>query len=123
MSRTINKVILIGNLGSDPEVRATSSGSRVASVSRATSDYRGKDKDPKTNWHRLAFWGRLVEVVEKHLKKGDRIYVEGAISYSRTEAPDGTIRDFCDIIVRELTMLGNKKAEASSTDDRDGLPF
>lgn len=105
MSRSLNKLTLIGNVGSDPEIRATSSGSRVAKVSLATSDYRGKELEPETNWHRLTFFGRLVDVVEKWVKKGDRLYVEGRVSYSQTEK-DGQTRYWTDIIVNEMLMLG-----------------
>lgn len=105
MSRSLNKLTLIGNVGSEPEIRATSSGSRVAKVSLATSDYRGKELEPETNWHRLTFFGRLVDVVEKWVKKGDRLYVEGRVSYSQTEK-DGQTRYWTDIIVNEMLMLG-----------------
>ena len=81
MSRSLNKVMLIGNVGSDPDVRATSSGGQVAKVSLATSrqwkDGSGQQKE-KTEWHRLTFFGRLVDVVDQWVKKGDRLYVEGA---------------------------------------------
>jgi single-strand DNA-binding protein len=105
MSRSLNKLTLIGNVGSEPEIRATSSGSRVAKVSLATSDYRGKELEPETNWHRLTFFGRLVDVVEKWVKKGDRLYVEGRVSYSQTEK-DGQTRYWTDVIVNEMLMLG-----------------
>jgi len=105
MSRSLNKLTLIGNVGSEPEIRATSSGTRVAKVSLATSDYRGKELEPETNWHRLTFFGRLVDVVEKWVKKGDRLYVEGRVSYSQTEK-DGQTRYWTDIIVNEMLMLG-----------------
>lgn len=105
MSRSVNKITLIGNVGSEPEIRATSSGSRVAKVSLATSDYRGKELEAETNWHRLTFFGRLADVVEKWVKKGDQLYVEGRVSYSQTEK-DGQTRYWTDIIVREMVMLG-----------------
>jgi len=106
MSRSLNKVSLIGNVGSDPEVRATSTGTRVAKLSVATNDYQGPDRDDKTNWHRLTFFGRLVDVVEQYVKKGDRIYVEGRLDYSTTEDDRGNTRYWTDIIVREMIMLG-----------------
>ena len=106
MSRSLNKVMLIG--GSDPEIRATRSGSRVAKVSLATNriwtDSSGQ-KQEKTEWHRLTFFGRLVDIVEQWVKKGDRIYVEGRIEYSQTEGEGGT-KFWTDVIVNEMVMLG-----------------
>ena len=106
MSRSVNKVTLIGNIGSDPEIRATSTGSRVAKASLATSDYRGRDRDNETNWHRLTFFGRLVDVVEQYVKKGDRLFIEGRLSYSQTQDDQGNTRYWTDIIVNEMVMLG-----------------
>ncbi|MDH3424888.1 MAG: single-stranded DNA-binding protein, partial [Gemmatimonadota bacterium] len=86
MSRSLNKVMLIGNVGNDPEIRATGSGARVAKLSLATNrswtDRNSGQKNEKTEWHRLTFFGRLVDVVEQWVKKGDRLYVEGRIEYS-----------------------------------------
>ena len=90
MSRSLNKVMLIGNLGSDPEIRTIPSGSRVAQFSIASNRTWNNDagqKQEKTEWHRIVIWNNrregtgLVEVVEKYLKKGDRVYVEGSIEY------------------------------------------
>ena len=109
MSRSLNKVMLIGNVGSDPDVRATSSGGQVAKVSLATSrqwkDGSGQQKE-KTEWHRLTFFGRLVDVVDQWIKKGDRLYVEGRIEYSETEK-DGQKKYWTDIVVNEMVMLGS----------------
>jgi single-strand DNA-binding protein len=113
VSRSLNKVILIGNLGKDPEVRATSNGSRVASFSLATTrtwnDPSGT-KQEKTEWHRCVVWSgkgqSLVEVVEKYVKKGDRLYVEGRIEYGQYQDKDGQTRYTTDIRVLELIMLG-----------------
>lgn len=108
MSRSLNKVMLIGNVGNDPEIRATSSGSRVAKISLATnrswSDRSGQ-KQEKTEWHRLTFFGRLVDIVEQWVKKGDRLYVEGRIEYSQTEGEGGT-KYWTDIVISEMVMLG-----------------
>ncbi|MDX1647989.1 MAG: single-stranded DNA-binding protein [Longimicrobiales bacterium] len=110
MSRSLNKVMLIGNVGNDPEIRATSSGARVAKVSLATNrawtDRNTGQKNEKTEWHRLTFFGRLVDVVEQWVKKGDRLYVEGRIEYSQTESEEGT-RYWTDIVVQEMVMLGS----------------
>ncbi len=109
MSRSLNKVMLIGNVGNEPEIRATSSGARVAKVSLATNrSWSGRDgqQQEKTEWHRLTFFGRLVDIVEQWVKKGDRLYVEGRVEYSQTEGEGGT-RYFTDIVVNEMVMLGS----------------
>ena len=109
MSRSLNKVMLIGNVGNDPEIRATPSGARVAKLSVATnrswSDRSGQQQE-KTEWHRLTFFGRLVDIVEQWVKKGDRLYVEGRIEYSQTEGEGGT-KYWTDIVVNEMVMLGS----------------
>lgn len=109
MSRSLNKVMLIGNVGNAPEIRATSSGARVAKLSVATnrswSDRSGQQQE-KTEWHRLTFFGRLVDIVERWVKKGDRLYVEGRIEYSQTEGEGGT-KYWTDIVVSEMVMLGS----------------
>jgi single-strand DNA-binding protein len=109
MSRSLNKVMLIGNVGTDPDVRTTSSGTQVAKLSLATNrqwkDGSGQQKE-KTEWHRLTVFGRLVEVVEKWVKKGDRLYVEGRIEYSESES-DGQKKYWTDIIISEMVMLGS----------------
>ena len=109
MSSSLNKVMLIGNVGSDPEIRATSSGARVAKLSVATnrswSDRAGQQQE-KTEWHRLTFFGRLVDIVERWVKKGDRLYLEGRIEYSQTEGEGGT-KYWTDIVVNEMVMLGS----------------
>ena len=109
MSRSLNKVMLIGNVGSEPDIRATSSGTQVAKVSLATNrqwkDGSGQQKE-KTEWHRLTFFGRLVDIVDQWVKKGDRLYVEGRIEYSESET-DGQKKYWTDIIVSEMVMLGS----------------
>ena len=108
MSRSLNKVMLIGNVGNEPEIRATSGGTRVAKISLATNrswpDRSGQQQE-KTEWHRLTFFGKLVDVVEQWVKKGDRLYVEGRIEYSQTEG-DGGPKYWTDIVVNEMVMLG-----------------
>ncbi len=110
MSRSLNKVTLIGNVGSDPEIRATSGGSRVAKVSLATNrsfqDRTGQQQE-KTEWHRLTFFGRLADIVEQYVKKGDRLYVEGRIEYSQTQDDSGNTRYWTDIVINEMIMLGS----------------
>ncbi len=113
MSRSLNKVMLIGNLGNDPEVRSTTGGSRVATFSLATSrtwNNQGGEKQEKTEWHRCVVWNAkgsgLADVVEKYCKKGDRIYVEGRIDYKQWQDKDNQTRYSTEINVRELMMLG-----------------
>lgn len=118
MSRSLNKVMLIGNLGADPEIRTIPSGSRVASFSVATSrtwNSASGQKQEKTEWHRCEVWNSrkdgpgLVEVIEKYLKKGARVYVEGSIEYrSYEDKKDGTTKYITEIKVRDLVMLGGR---------------
>ncbi len=109
MSRSLNKVMLIGNLGSDPEVRTTPSGTKVAKLSLATNrsfqDRTGQNQE-KTEWHRLTFFGRLADIVEQYVTKGDRLYVEGRLEYSQTQDEQGNTRYWTDIVVNEMVMLG-----------------
>ena len=110
MSRSLNKVALIGNVGSDPEIRTTPSGARVAKVSLATNrsfqDRSGQQQE-RTEWHRLTFFGRLVDIVEQWVNKGHRLYVEGRIEYSQTQDDQGGTRYWTDIVVNEMVMLGS----------------
>jgi single-strand DNA-binding protein len=109
MSRSLNKVMLIGNVGAEPEIKTTGSGTKFAKVSLATnrtfSDRSGQQQE-KTEWHRLTFWDKLADLVEQYVKKGDRLYVEGRIDYSQTEDDKGNQRFWTDIVVREMVMLG-----------------
>lgn len=110
MSRSLNKVMLIGNVGNDPEIRATSTGSRVAKVSLATNrtfqDRTGQQQE-RTEWHRLTFFGRLADIVEQWVNKGDRLYCEGRIEYSQTQDEQGNTRYWTDVVVQEMVMLGS----------------
>lgn len=108
MARSLNKVMLIGNVGSEPEIRTTASGKRVAKFSVATNrsytDRSGQQQE-KTEWHRCTAWDRIAEIIEQYVHKGDRIYVEGSIEYSQTEDESGKPRYWTDIVVREMLML------------------
>ncbi len=120
MSRSLNKVQLIGNLGADPEVRSTNNGSRVATLSLATSRQwtgTGGEKQEKTDWHRVICWNNkggsgLADVCEKYLKKGDKVYVEGRIEYRTWEDNNKQTRYVTEIIARELIMLGSRGGAA-----------
>ena len=126
MSRSLNKVMLIGNLGKDPEVRSTAGGNRVATFSLATSrtwnDAAGT-KQEKTEWHKCVVWNskgsQLADVVEKYLKKGERVYVEGRIEYSQWQDKDNQTRYTTEINVRELLMLGGRGG-AGGSGEMDG---
>lgn len=123
MSRSLNKVILIGNLGQDPEVRSTTGGNRVATFSLATSrswnDPSGA-KQEKTEWHRCVVWNtktsQLADIVERYVHKGDKLYVEGRIEYRQWQDKDGQTRYSTEINVRELIMLGGGRGAASGGD-------
>lgn len=116
MSRSLNKVTLIGNLGNDPEVRSTTGGNRVATFSLATSrtwnDASGA-KQEKTEWHRCVVWNtkssQLADIVERYVKKGDKLYVEGRIEYRQWQDKDGQTRYSTEINVRELIMLSSRQ--------------
>ena len=118
MSRSLNKVQLIGNLGSDPEVRSATGGNRVANFSLATSrtwnDASG-NKQEKTEWHRCVVWNskssQLADIVEKYCKKGDKLFVEGRIEYRQWQDKDGQTKYSTEINVRELIMLGSPRGE------------
>ena len=117
MGRSLNRATLIGNVGADPEVRTTSSGKRVAQLSvatnRAWTDAEGTPHE-RTEWHRVVAWGRLAEVVEEYVKKGERLYVEGEIQYRSYEDGEGVTRYVTEINARELLMLGGRAAEEES---------
>jgi single-strand DNA-binding protein len=124
MSRSLNKAMIIGNLGADPEVRSTGSGTRVATLSVATSrswtDRSGQTQE-KTEWHRVVAWERLAEICERYLSKGDRVYVEGRIEYRQWEGQDGQTRYTTEIRAREMIMLGGR-GEAGGTAARGTRP-
>jgi single-strand DNA-binding protein len=123
MARSLNKVMLIGNVGSDPEIRMTPSGTKMAKVSLATNrtyqDRTGQQQE-KTEWHRLTFWARLSDVVEQWVKKGDRIFVEGRIEYSQTQDDQGGTRYWTDIVVNEMVLLGSGSGGMSEGGARGG---
>lgn len=115
MSRSLNKIMLIGNLGADPEVRTTTNGSRVATFSLATSrQWTGQkgERQEKTEWHRVVCWNnkgaQLADVAERFLKKGDRAYVEGRIEYRTWEDREKQTRYVTEVIAREMILLSPK---------------
>lgn len=111
MSRSVNKVILVGNVGQDPDIHETSMGTKVAHMSLATSrrtGTQGGEPGERTDWHRLTFWNRLAQFVQDYVAKGDRIYVEGRIEYDSYER-DGVTIPTAEVTVRELVLLSPKQ--------------
>ena len=120
---SVNKVILIGNLGRDPEIRTFPSGDRVANCTMATTE-NWKDKQTGerrelTEWHRLTFRGGLVGIVEQYLRKGSQIYVEGAIRSRKYTDKDGVEKSITEISVNEMTMLGSRQGMGEPGGDAD----
>ncbi|MFT3807488.1 single-stranded DNA-binding protein [Arenimonas sp.] len=109
MARGINKVILVGNLGNDPEVRYSQSGSTITTISVATSE-SWKDKNgeqqERTEWHRVKFFGRLAEIAGEYLKKGRQVYIEGSLRTEKYTDKSGVEKYSTDIIANEMQMLG-----------------
>jgi single-strand DNA-binding protein len=112
MARGLNKVMLIGNLGADPEVRYTAGGAAVANVRLATADtWRDKDSgetQERTEWHRVVFFGRLAEIVEQYVKKGSQIYIEGRIQTRKWQDKDGNEKFSTEIVASDMQMLGGR---------------
>lgn len=108
MSRSVNKVILVGNVGRDPDVQTTGTGVRVAHLSLATSRRVPRDDgfEERTEWHRLTLWDRLAQLAEEYVRKGDRLYVEGRMEYGSFEKNGVTIPT-AEVYVRELVLLGS----------------
>ncbi|WP_433853997.1 single-stranded DNA-binding protein [Stenotrophomonas nitritireducens] len=111
MARGINKVILVGNLGNDPDVKYTQSGMAVTRISLATTSVR-KDRDgnnqERTEWHRVVFFGKLGEIAGEYLRKGSQVYVEGEIRYDKFTGQDGVEKYTTDIVANEMQMLGGR---------------
>ena len=109
MARGINKVILVGNLGSDPEVRYAQNGNAITTISVATSEqWKDKDGNPqeRTEWHRVKFFGRLAEIAGEYLKKGRQVYIEGSLRTEKYTDKAGIEKYSTDIIANEMQMLG-----------------
>ncbi len=110
MARGVNKVILVGNLGSDPEVRYTQSGTAVANFNVATNEsYKNREGElvEKTEWHRIVAWSRLAEICAEYLKKGEKVYIEGSLQTRQWEDKDGNTKYTTEIKAAEMMMLGD----------------
>jgi len=114
----MNKTMIIGNLGNDPELRHTQNETPVATLSVATTE-RWKDSDgnkqERTEWHRVVAWKRLAEVCGEHLHKGDKVYIEGKLQTRKWEDQDGNTRYTTEIVARELEMLGGRQDSSSNS--------
>ena len=122
---SVNKVILVGNLGRDPEIRYLPSGEPVANITIATSSkYKGKTGEmvEETEWHRVTFFGKLADIVGQYLKKGRPVYVEGRIKTRKYTDKDGVEKFATDIIASEMQLLGGREGmgEPSQGDDEGG---
>ena len=111
MARGINKVILVGNLGNDPDTKYTQAGMAITRISLATTSVR-KDKDgnqqERTEWHRVVFFGKLGEIAGEYLRKGSSVYVEGELRYDKYTGQDGVEKYTTDIVANEMQMLGGR---------------
>lgn len=112
MARGVNKVILVGNLGADPEARSMPSGGQVTNIRIATSeswkDKSSGEQKERTEWHRIVFYNRLAEIAAQYLRKGSQVYVEGQIRTSKWQDQSGADRYTTEIIAREMQMLGGR---------------
>ena len=112
MARGVNKVILLGNLGADPETRYTASGSAVTNIRLATTDsWRDRqsgEQQERTEWHRVVFFSRLAEVAAEYLRKGSQCYIEGRIQTRKWQGQDGQDRYTTEIVANEMQMLGSR---------------
>ncbi len=120
MARGVNKVILVGNLGRDPEVRYSPNGQAVANATIATSeswkDKTTREKQERTEWHRLVFFGRLAEIAGEYLKKGSQIYVEGRLQTRKWQDKDGNDRYTTEIVANDMQMLGSREGRGAPAD-------
>lgn len=119
--RSLNKVLLLGNLGQDPEVRYTSSGKAVATFTLATSerwkDQEGSDQE-RTEWHRIVAWGRLGEICGEYLSKGKQVYIEGRIQTREWKDKEGQKRTTVEIIAGDMIMLGGSQSRGGGDEQR-----
>ena len=126
MARGINKAIIVGNLGRDPEVRYTANGNAIANITVATTeswkDKQSGERQEKTEWHRVVFFGRLAEVAGEYLKKGAQVYIEGRLQTRKWEDKSGQERYTTEIVANEMQMLGSRGDGTTGTpnDDHSG---
>lgn len=121
MARGVNKAIIVGHLGRDPEVRYSASGAAIANVSVATTD-SWKDKqtgenNEKTEWHRVVFFGRLAEIAGEYLKKGSQVYIEGRLQTRKWQDQNGQDRYTTEIVANDMQMLGGRGGASNDSFD------
>ncbi len=122
MARGVNKVILVGNLGKDPETRSTATGVAVTNITVATSS-KSKDKatgeeKEYTEWHKVVFWNRLAEIAGQYLKKGSQVYIEGSLRTRKWQDKEGKDHYSTEIVANEMQMLGGKPGGGTASYDR-----
>ena len=129
MARGVNKAIIVGNLGRDPEVRYSASGNAIANVTVATTDSwkdrQSGERQERTEWHRVVFFNRLAEIVAEYLKKGSQVFIEGRIQTRKWEDKDGNERWTTEIVANEMQMLGSRgggSMQGGSPDDSGAAP-
>jgi len=122
---SVNKVILIGNLGRDPETRYMPDGGAITNISIATTDTwkdKAGEKQEKTEWHRVAFFGRLAEIAGEYLKKGSQVYVEGRLQTRKWQDKDGNDKYTTEIVADRMQMLGSRQGMGGGGGDREPPP-
>jgi single-strand DNA-binding protein len=126
MSKGVNKVILIGNLGNDPDVRVTQSGTTITTISVATDeswkDKQTGEKQERTEWHRVKLFGKLAEIAGEYLKKGTQVYIEGSICSAKYTDKEGIDRYSFDIVAGQMQMLGGKEGGSPTQQQRAAKP-
>jgi single-strand DNA-binding protein len=126
MARGINKVILVGNLGSDPEVRYTASGDAVANVNVATAeswkDKQTGEKQERTEWHRVVMFKRLGEIAGEYLKKGSQVYIEGKLQTRKWQDKNGNDRYTTEIVANDMQMLGSRGGSSAYNNESAPAP-
>ena len=121
MARGVNKVILVGNLGADPETRYSASGGAITNIRVATNeswtDRQTNERRERTEWHRVVLFSRLAEVAEQYLRKGSQVYIEGRIQTRKWQGQDGQDRYTTEIVANDLQMLGGRGGSGGEADD------
>ena len=127
MARGVNKVILVGNLGKDPEMKYTASGAAIANITVATSeswnDKQTGEKQEKTEWHRVVFFRRLAEIVGEYLRKGSQVYIEGKLQTRKWQDQNGQDRYTTEVVANEMQMLGGRAGETGNRPQQGGSGF
>jgi single-strand DNA-binding protein len=120
MANSVNKIIILGRLGHDPEVRSTGTGKTVTSINIATSESfgTGTEKKETTTWHKVILWERLGDLAGNYLKKGSQVYIEGKITHRKYQAKDGTEKVATEVIASNMVFIGNKNEGVAPTNEQ-----